>query len=334
MRKLILFLALSALITGCGSSSSSNSGSGSGSNSGSSSTNPFALGGENHLHSIIVLPSQPNALYLGSHYRLYRSSDGGVHWKPLFGQMMISMVLDPSHPSTIYGATLQSGMVRSTDAGVHWQVVTGGLSKGHVIGVVYDPFTRAVIAYGSGIVRSTDGGNTWVTTKPRVHILTMAVGANGTAYATTISGLLVSHDGGVHWKSDPTFGLEPVLTVAAAGSVAYVTTPLGLYQSTDNGRTWKERTKAPQAIEYVGIAPTKPNEVVAEAQGTGLSVSMDGGKTWHAANSGIHDHNFASSTIRVAPSNPNVVYTGAWGLHFYASHDGGRHWVQTATLTH
>jgi photosystem II stability/assembly factor-like uncharacterized protein len=271
---------------------------------------------------------------LGSHYRLYRSTDGGVHWQPLLGQMMISMVLDPRHPSRLYGATLQSGLVRSADGGLHWRKVKGGLTKGHVIGVVYDPFTRAVLAYGGGIARSTDGGITWATTRPGTHILTMAVGATGTVYATTISGLLISRDGGVHWAQDATFGRQPVLTVAAAGPTAYVTTPFNLYQSSDNGHTWQKRKRAPTAIEFLGIAPGKPKQVVAEAAATGFSVSDDGGKTWQPASGGLKNRNFASSTIRFAPSNPNVAYTGAWGLYVYATHDGGRTWTQTATLTH
>jgi photosystem II stability/assembly factor-like uncharacterized protein len=333
MRRFLAYIVLALFIAGCGSSNNSSSGN-NGSNSGGSPTNPFALGGVNHLHSIVIMPSRPNTLLLGSHYQLYRSTDGGVHWQPLLSQMMISMVLDPQRPNRLYGATLQSGMVRSTDGGMHWQVVKGGLRKGHVLGVVYDPFTRAVLAYGSGIVRSTDGGNTWVTTRPGTHILTMAVGAAGTVYATTIAGLLVSHDGGAHWTQDATFGQQPVLTVAASGPTAYVTTPFNLYQSTDDGHTWQERKKAPTAIEFLGIAPTKPNQIVAEAAASGFSASDDGGKTWRRANIGLTHTNFASSTIRFAPSNPNVAYTGAWGLYVYTSHNGGRTWTETATLTH
>src|SRR5579872_4050164 len=57
----------------------------------------------NHVHSIAIMPGNPSNLFLGAHFRLYHSVDGGVHWKPLFSQMMLSMVYDPLHPSTFWG---------------------------------------------------------------------------------------------------------------------------------------------------------------------------------------------------------------------------------------
>jgi hypothetical protein len=104
-------------------------------------------------------------------------------------------------------------------------------------------------------------------------------------------------------------------------------------KSTNFGRNWSLLDKAPQGIEFVGVAPSDPNEVLAEIGGKGFMASRDGGVTWQNANAGIHDRNFNASTVRIAPSNPQVAYTGAWGLHFYATHDGGRHWTEVASLT-
>jgi photosystem II stability/assembly factor-like uncharacterized protein len=125
---------------------------------------------------------------------------------------------------------------------------------------------------------------------------------------------------------------QPVIQVAAAGAAAYAVTPIALIKTADGGRSWRQLGSAPTGIEFVGVSPSDPNEILAEVAGSGFRASYDGGITWRNANRGIHDRDFNASTVRIAPSSPNVVYTGAWGLHFYASHDGGRHWTQTATL--
>jgi plastocyanin len=117
-----------------------------------------------------------------------------------------------------------------------------------------------------------------------------------------------------------------------------VTSESGLFASSPiaYGASWRwtALAHAPEGIEFLGLAPSNPNEVFGEVAQKGFVVSRDGGATWHPANAGIQDRNFSASTIRVAPSSPNVVYTGSWGVHFYASQDGGRHWKRIASLAH
>jgi len=317
-----LLLGISIVAAGCGAS-----------NSGTSSPTSVAVStnAQNHLHTIVIMPNNPNVLYMGAHYHLYKSSDGGVKWRPLASQMMLSMVLDPAHPSTLYAVSLQRGLIKTTDGGGHWNPSASGISRGAATGVAFDPATRAVLAYGDGIYRSTDGGAHWTRVLKGQSIANIAMGSGGTAYAATGNGLYVSQ-GGVHWKSVASIGNQPIVQVVASGSVAYVATPISLLKSADGGRTWKTLSKAPTGIEFLGVSPSNPNEVIGEVAGQGFRASHDGGATWSAANSGIHDRDFNASTVRIAPSSPQVVYTGAWGLHFYASHDGGRHWAETATL--
>src|ERR1700730_16728135 len=95
-------------------------------------------GRPNPVHSILILPSNPNVVYLGCHYRLDKSTDGGRHWQGLLAQMFLSLSVDPAHPSTLYGVSLQGGFLESLDAGVHWTAPHSRPAKGLVTGVMYD----------------------------------------------------------------------------------------------------------------------------------------------------------------------------------------------------
>ncbi len=294
---------------------------------------PIAVAGQNHVHSILVEPNNPNDLYLGTHYRLYRSTDGGRHWHGLLPEMMLTMSLDPARPSTIYGVTLQSGMVKSTDGGLHWRKIQAGLPKSAVTGAIFDFNSHSLIGYGNGIFRSTDGGAHWHATLKGQSISNVAFG-NGVAYASTGNGVYISRDAGAHWSASPSVGNQPVVQVVASGRVAYAVAPIAMLKSTDAGQTWRPLNSAPAGVEFLGISPSDANEVVGEVFGRGFVASYDGGRTWHSAESGIRDHNFNASTVRVAPSSAKIMYTGSWGVHFYASRDAGHHWTQTSTLTH
>jgi photosystem II stability/assembly factor-like uncharacterized protein len=329
----VLGIAACILVTGCGSPGATSTTPTSTPGSGTSSS-PTAPGGLNHVHSIVVLPNDPNELYLGTHYHLYKSTDGGTHWHTLAKQMVLSMAMDPAHPATLYAVSSQRGLERSSDGGTHWSPSAKGIPAHAIIGVAFDPVAHAVFAYGLGIYRSMDGGVHWKSVVPPISISNISTSNDGTSYAASSTGLYVSHDGGSHWKSVKSIGNQPILQVGAAGSVAYAVAPISILKSANDGKSWKTLPKSPAGIEFIGVSPSDPNEVVAELGGKGFEASHDGGATWQKANNGIHYFDFNASSVRVAPSSPQVVYTGAWGLHFYVSHDGGSHWKQVALLTH
>jgi photosystem II stability/assembly factor-like uncharacterized protein len=316
----VIFMAAIA-IAGCGANSSASS---------APTSTPAALA-VNHAHSILVMPSNADDILMGAHYHLYKSTNGGKTWHPLVKQMVLSMALDPSHPSTIYAVSLQKGLEKSEDGGAHWKPLSVGTAKGHLTGVSYVPASHVVLAYGVGIYRSATDGAQWSRVLAKQSIYTIAVGADRTIYAASSNGLFVSHDAGLHWKAVAQIGNQPVVQAAASGRVAYAIAAVALMKSTDDGRTWKPLSSAP-SIEFLGVSPTNPSEVFGEVGAQGFVMSRDGGIHWRKANSGITDRNFNASVIRVSPSSPNVVYTAAWGLHFYASQDGGQHWTRTSTL--
>lgn len=334
MRSLIVPFLLILVLAGCGSPQSAgttSSGAKASSNGAAGNTSQTA---QNHVHSIVIMPNDPNTLYLGAHYRLYKSTDGGKGWHSLTKQMMLSMAMDASKPATLYAVSLQHGLVKTSDAGSHWAPMRNGVPAGGVTGVVAGPAGGTALAYGNGIYRTIDGGSRWTGVQRGHSIASAAFGTSGSVYAAAGDGLFVSSDSGQHWHPVRSIGNQPVIQVAAAGSDAYAVTAIGLFRSTDGGKNWKMLGKAPAGVEFLGLAPSDPNEVLAEVGGKGFYATYNGGASWQRASSGIHDTDFNASTVRIAPSKPNVAYTGAWGLHFYATHDGGRHWTEVSTLKH
>lgn len=318
----VLLLGAACALSGCGGNSSASS---------AATSTPATLA-VNHAHSIVVMPGNPNDVLMGTHYHLYKSTNGGKSWHPLVKQMVLSLALDPAHVSTLYAVSLQKGLEKSTDGGTHWTSLAVGTSKGHLTGVAFVSTKQVVLAYGVGIYRSTSGATPWSNVLAKQSIYNIVVGSDGTVYAASANGLYVSHDVGLHWTIASSIGNQPVVQAAAAGNVAYAVAAVALMKSSNAGRSWKVLSSAPAGIEFLGVSPTDPNEVFGEVGAQGFVVSRDGGISWHKANQGITDHNFNASVVRVSPSSPKVVYTAAWGLHFYASKDGGHHWTRTATL--
>ncbi len=334
MRSLIIPFLLVLVLAGCGASQSASTTSSNGSSASSTPNGSSSPTAQNHVHSIVILPNNPNTIFLGAHYRLYKSTDGGKAWHALTKQMMLSMAMDASHPVDLYAVSLQHGLVKTTDSGLQWTPLTNGVPAGRATGVVAGPVGGTVLAYGNGIYRTVDAGARWTNVQQGHSISSAAFGANGAAYAAAGDGLFVSSDSGQHWHMVRSIGNQPVIQVVAGGLSAYAVTAVGIFRTTDGGKSWTTLSTAPAGVEFMGLAPSNPNEMLAEVGGKGFYASYNGGTTWQRANTGIRDTNFNASTIRIAPRAPNVAYTGAWGLHFYATHDAGRHWTQVSTLTH
>lgn len=100
---------------------------------------------------LAISPQNPDLAYAGTKYGLYRSTDGGAHWKRL-GQIASTrrsrvhgLALDPAAPGVLYvsvSGTYASGrgIYRSADGGDTWKLVHEGLEiVGRFGPLVIDP---------------------------------------------------------------------------------------------------------------------------------------------------------------------------------------------------
>ena len=287
--------------------------------------------------TVAGVPSQPNTYYFGAvGGGVWKTSDGGVSWDPMFDKEPISSI----------------GAIAVADFDPN--VVYAGSGEACI---------RGNISYGDGVYKSTDAGKTWtnVGLKDTRHIGAIIihptnpdivyVAALGHAYGpNTERGIFRTRDGGKTWEKvlyldDRTGGIEVVFDphnphVLLAAMWEGWRTPWtlnsggakdGLYRSSDDGTTWKrvEGHGMPEGTLgriSVAVSGADSNVVYAliEAKKGGLYRSEDGGATWSFI---TDDHRFTQRAwyfthLWADPKNVEGVYIANTGL--YESTDGGK----------
>src|SRR5271166_1148989 len=253
--------------------------------------------------AIVVAPSDPNIVYVGSGEGLqrpdlavgdgiYKSTDAGKTWTHLGlsdAQQITAIVVDPGNPERVFVA-----------------------AEGHP----YGPNTER------GIFRSVDGGKTF----EKVLYKNENIGA---------ADLVMD-------PSDPQVLFVALWAARVApwevrSGESFLIPGGGLYKSTDGGSSWRQLTQGVPAGEdelgRIGIAfaPSNPKRmyltVEANKEKAGIYRSDDAGESWHLVNT---DHRIGgrgpgAMGIAVAPDDPDVLYvanTAAW-----KSNDGGKSFV-------
>ncbi|HYK89335.1 MAG TPA: sialidase, partial [Acidobacteriota bacterium] len=302
----------------------------------------------NRFSAVAGVPGDPLSYYAGAASGgIYKTTDGGVHWKPIFDDQPVSSIgalaVAKSDPNIVWAGTgegkirshisIGQGIYKSTDAGKTWTLM--GLEQtGRIPRIVIDPRNPDLVcacalghAYGPqqerGVFRTTDGGKTWT----RTLFFDENTGCSDIAMDPRNSRVLFA---GMWQLEIHTWGRES----GGPGS--------GLFVSRDGGGTWKKLSgkglpSKPVGKVAVAIAPSNPDRIYALIE-TGDGVpwkgqptdsgevfrSDDGGETWKVAS---HDHYAMGrahyySRMAVAPDNENETYYLT--ASFAKSIDGGQ----------
>jgi photosystem II stability/assembly factor-like uncharacterized protein len=278
----------------------------------------------NRVSAVVGVPGDPNTYYVGAASGgVWKSTDGGIHWKPVFDKMPAqsigSIAIAPSDPNVVWVGTgetfirsdvsLGNGVYKSTDAGKTWTHM--GLDKTGRIGrVIIDPRNPDVVfvaalgtCYGPqqerGVYRTEDGGKTWA----RVLFVDENTGASDLSMDPTNPRILFAGT----WQIDiKTWGRKS----GGKGS--------GVFVSRDGGTTWKRIEKhglpgPPLGKIAVAVAASNPQRVYAlieTGQKGSLWRSDDGGESWKAVNASrlLNERPHYYTRMLVMPDNANEVY--------------------------
>jgi photosystem II stability/assembly factor-like uncharacterized protein len=250
-----------------------------------------AAGGR--VSRVAGVPGDPSTYYAATvGGGVWKSSDGGTTWKPIFDDQPVSSIgsiaVSPTNPNVVY--------VGSGEANI-----------------------RGNVAAGNGIYKSIDGGKTWTHVwKQEGQIGTLVVHPTNpdAAFAAVLGRAFGSNpERGVYRTVDGGKTWEQVLKKDA-----------------DAGASDVAIDPSNPAILFAGFwqARRRPWELVSGGPGSGLHVSRDGGQTWKAlTGNGLPDGVWGKVGVAVAPSDGRRIYAviEAEKGGLFRSDDGGENWV-------
>ncbi|HKJ33490.1 MAG TPA: hypothetical protein VKA34_16760, partial [Balneolales bacterium] len=295
--------------------------------------------GGNRVSAVTGEPGNPNVYYAGgASGGVWKSTDGGTHWKPIFdqedAQSIGTITVDPNHHHTIWVGTgetfirsnvsIGDGIYKSVDGGRTWKHM--GLEKSGRIGhVIVDPRNLNIVYasvmgndYGpqqsKGVYKTTDGGKTW----KRILFVNEHTGCSGLTMDPNNPNVLFA---GMWQYVIKTWGQDS----GGPGS--------GVYVTRNGGKTWKKLTKknglpgSPLGKIAVQVAPNNSNRVYALIETGGKRGSLwrsdDGGYHWHVENYSrlINERPHYYTRMLVDPSDYNTVWFPSNQL--MVTHNGG-----------
>jgi photosystem II stability/assembly factor-like uncharacterized protein len=294
----------------------------------------------NRVSAVAGVPGDSNVYYAGAASGgLFKTTDGGVHWAPIFDDQPVSSIgalaVAPSDPNVVWAGTGEPfirshisvgwGVFKSTDAGKTW-TKSGLEATGRISRLVVHPRNPDVVlacalghAYGPqpdrGVFRTEDGGRTW----QKVLYVDENTGCSDLVMDPNNPRILFA---GMWQIEIHTWGRRS----GGPGS--------GLYRSADGGLTWKpvEGNGLPtKPYGKVGLAMSKADsERVYALIEVGDGVPVDGketqtGRLWRSDDGGDHwvlataDRQVAGRThyynrMAAMPDNADEAYflTASW----------------------
>ena len=276
---------------------------------------------------VIVAPSNPNVVYVGSGEGiqrpdlsigdgLYKSTDAGKTWTRLGlndAQQIGGLSVDPINENRIFVAALGHPYGPNKERGVY-RSIDGGKTLEQVL----------YIDENTGAVQVQIDPN-----HPNIVFATLWAARQGPwengAWNGEASGLYKSTDGGTTWrkieKGFPTTkedGLGRIgFTIAQSNSSRmYATVDSekkgGVYRSDDGGESWYMLTADPRfwgrGSDFAEVKTDPTNEDIVYSANVVMWKSLDGGKNWtgiKGAPGGDDYHRFW-----INPTNPKIIAVG------------------------
>ena len=282
-----------------------------------------------------------NIVYGGTVAGLWKSEDGGDHWKLVTDADVIvnDVLVDPVNPEHVLVATDRGGVLASNDGFAHYQTSNRGFAHRVIGGVVADNKDPNRIFVGvvndkelGGFFISDDEGSTWRQSNRGLDerdILSLQQTRDGVMFAGTNHGVFYLTSLNGEW--------EPATMIHGA-----MPEPEAKPVTTTKTITTKSGKKVTRTVTQPAAKKAVAEKSIPIAQAPRiLAFNLDGDKWFAATNDGV----FVSSDkghkwygVMVPGETEfiavNTLPDGSIGLvapkHAYISHDEGKTWNQLA----
>lgn len=280
----------------------------------------FQARGSHEIHDILLDSQAPDVLFLATSQGIYRSTDGGRHWRALIRSHngrplnVRHLALDPFDPTHLIAA-IGDGLLTSHDRGDTWREYPGRLSQAVALFVAFDPqhAGRVWAITEQGLFTSDDRGTTWaqrlntsrtelaladveledgaatyidggeeMLASPRaLTALAPNVHQPGSWYAGSLEGLYASADDGLTWERASSHGLVAHQLFDVA---THPVTDRWVYAATDRGVARYDTTSRQWTMLNEGL-PAVPTRQ--------LALTPNGGTLWAATDEGLYQRPLA-----------------------------------------
>ncbi len=246
---------------------------------------------------------------------------------------IISVNVSPSPQTTIFAASLDSGVIKSTNSGANWFTSNSGLTYNHLQAMAISKSNPNIIYVGTdsltsaqdkGVYKSTDAGAHWIN-----------VTNDGFTADRSVQSIAVS----------PT---NPDIVYAGVFNATHDATD-GIWKSTNGGTNWVIANNGFGSVRNIltlAIDPANANIIYAGTSFTVLGSlgpayiykSTDAAATWTSSSNGLPTATTSLNPVRlidVSTANSNYVCAGLFqnttdGGFFLSTNAGGQ-WTKMST---
>lgn len=317
------------------------------------------------IDHIVIDPRNPKTVYAGAwavardeQGGVFRSEDGGEHWKLLDGtkgMSVRSLAMAPSDSSFLIAGSANddpnlNGVFRSTDAGKKWERISpvGDKEIRNIESVAIDPRNTNIMYIGTWHLpwKTTDAGASWKQTGYKAvgmiddsDIFGISINpANAEQlYINACSGIYRSGSSGEKWMKIPGIPFSArrtykLLVHPSNPKIIFAGTSEGLWRSKDDGKKWMLLTSKTLVIRSIVVTPDNPNRVLIATDDLGIRTSENLGDDFADSNIGfINRHVLAIMPDATERGRllASVFHDGSGGSVF-ASLDGGQNWQSSS----